>query len=183
MFQRIGFAFSFFEREQNAAAEAQGVVEGFQAGGELFPLVVAEIAGVAAEGQHEVIKVERTLLEQHFFMGEVEPGDLVEQHGDIRPVGQDAADGLGDVGGGQGTGGDLVKQRLEQMMVGAVNEGDADIGMMKLFAERQAAEACAEHDNMWLFASFHADNVMQTVQKANVKTHEEIIDGNTPILA
>jgi len=82
---------------------------------------------------------------------------------------------LGDISGGQGTGGDLVKERLEQMMVGAVNEGDADIGMMKLFAERQAAEACAEHDDMWLFASCHADNVMQTGQKATVKTQTESI--------
>ena len=36
-----------------------------------------------------------------------------------------------------------------------------------MFAERQAAKACAEHDDVKLFASsFHADNVKQISQNA-----------------
>jgi len=52
-------------------------------------------------------------------------------------------------------------------MVGAVNERDARVGVSERFAERQAAKACAEHDDMGLFnSSFHADNVNQAREKA-----------------
>jgi len=97
---------------------------------------------------------------------EVETGRLVEQHRDVRPVGQDGTDGLGDIRGGQGACGDLIEQRLEQVMIGAVNERDTRIGVMEFFAERQAAKARAEHDDMNLFASLHAERLNQVLKIA-----------------
>jgi len=44
--------------------------------------------------------------------------------------------------------GDLVKQRLKQMMVGAIHQGDARVGPAKMFAEFQAAKPGAEHDHV-----------------------------------
>jgi len=109
VFDGVGFVFGLFKREQNAAAEAQRVVEGFEAGRELLPLVVAEVTGVAAEGEHEIVIVQRVFFEEHLFLREVEPGHPVEQHRDVRPFGQDAANGLRNVRGGQRTGGHLIE--------------------------------------------------------------------------
>jgi hypothetical protein len=103
----------------------------------------------------------------------VKTGRLVEQHGDVRPVGQDGADGLSDIRGRQRARGHLVKQRLEEMMVGAVNQRDARIGMTKGFAERQAAKACAEHDDVKLFSGLlHADNLSQIAGNAIASLQE-----------
>ena len=53
------------------------------------------------------------------------------------------------------------------MMVGPVNDRDARIGMPKMLAERQAAEARAEHDDVKLFGSFfHMNKVEQPSRKA-----------------
>ena len=167
VFDGVGFIFSFFKREQDTAAEAQRVVESLEAGRELLPFVVAEVAGVAAQREHEIVVFQRARFEEHFLLREVETDRLVEQHGDVGTVGQDGADGLRDIRGGQRAGGHLIEQRLEQMMVGPVNDRDARIGMPKMLAERQAAEARAEHDDVKLFGSFfHMNKVEQPSRKA-----------------
>ena len=55
--------------------------------------------------------------------------------------------GAGDVGRVQGRGGDLVEQRLEQVMIRAVDDRQADVGPPQRLRRGQAAEAAAEdHD-------------------------------------
>lgn len=81
-------------------------------------------------------------------MNEVEAVHVIQQDGDVRPVGQNGTDGLRDVGRGQAAGRHLIEQRLEQMMICAVHQRDAGIGHLKLFAERQAAEARTQNNDM-----------------------------------
>ena len=81
-------------------------------------------------------------------MREIEVHDIVEKHGDVGSVGKNRANGLGNVRRGKSTGRHLVKQRLKQMMVGAVNDRDARVGMAEMLAKSQPAETSADHDHM-----------------------------------
>jgi len=72
--------------------------------------------------------------------------------------------GLRDVRRGKAARRNLVEQRLEQVMVRAVNERDARIGHLKMLAEGQPAETGAQHHDMEFFVS-HAINVMQPAKK------------------
>ena len=57
---------------------------------------------------------------------------------------------------GQAGGRDLVKQGLKQMMVGTVNQSHLGAGMVEMLAERQAAKACTQDNNMWACIFRHA---------------------------
>jgi hypothetical protein len=59
---------------------------------------------------------------------------------------QDRADRLRDIRRGQSRRRHLVKQRLEQMMVLAVDQGDARLPALEALAKGQPAKAGSQHD-------------------------------------
>ena len=61
----------------------------------------------------------------------------------VGAMGKNGTNGLRDFWRGQTARRHLVKQRLKQMMVGAVNNGDARVGAAEILTERQAAKARA----------------------------------------
>ena len=151
VFGHIGCVFRFFERQQDVPPDAQRVVQGFQTGGTLLPFGVPEVAGHAAERQHEVVIAQRVLLESNFFLREVEIHHVVEQHRDSGPVGENGADRLRDLRRGQPGGGHLIEQRLEQMVILPVNERDARVRMIEGLAEGQPTEARPENHDVFVF--------------------------------
>ncbi len=52
-----------------------------------------------------------------------------------------------DLAGGQGARGDLVRERLEQVEVPAIDERDLDVGALQVLGRLQAAEAPADDDD------------------------------------
>ena len=120
---------------------------------ELFPFRMAEIAGLAAQSQHEVVVFQRIFFEEHLFLSEAETRHLVQQHSDVGPVGKDGTNRLGDFWCGKSAGGHLIKQRLKQMIIRAIHHRQPRIGYLKMFAKHQPAEASAQNDHM--FASIH----------------------------
>ncbi len=152
-----GSVSAFFKREQNITANAERVVERFEAGRKLFPFGMAEIAGLAAEREHKVVVVERRFFEENFFLRQIKTGDGFHQNGDVRTVGENGTNRLGDVRRGKSGGGDLIKQRLKEVMVRAVNERDARIRRLKSPAEGQSAKTRAQHDDMFFVR--HVNNL------------------------
>ena len=79
----------------------------------------------------------------------VDGGDVVEEDGDICGGGEDAAEGAGDVGGGEGGGGDLVEEGLEEVVVAPVDEGDGETGVIGEFlGAGEARESAADDENL-----------------------------------
>jgi len=73
---------------------------------------------------HEVVVAKHEPVEIYDVMLEVEIDHLAKQDFDIFVTREDFADGRCDVRGRQSSRGDLVKQRLEGVMVPAVHDGD-----------------------------------------------------------
>ena len=164
----VRFIFRLFEREQDAAPDAQRIIERFQAGREGFPLRMAEITGQAAGREDKVVVVQGAFFEQNFFIAEVKAGGLMEQHRDIGPVGQNGADGLRDFRCGQPAGGNLVEQGLEQMMIRAIDDRYHGVGAIEFFAKGQPAKTRPKHDhtNRLFFIAVHAPNFDELVEIA-----------------
>ena len=59
---------------------------------------------------------------------------------------------MGDVGRGETGSGHLVEQRLEKMMILAVDDGDTSIWMSEILAKSEPAETRPEDHHMSLFA-------------------------------
>lgn len=59
---------------------------------------MAEITGLSAQRQHEIVVVQPAVFQLDAPPREIETGHLMEQHGDVAPAGEDAPDGLRDFG-------------------------------------------------------------------------------------
>ena len=101
--------------QQHAAANLGGVFDGFEAGRERLPLVVAEIGVRGAGGENEIVVVEaRAAGQRHLPRGDVDGDHLIHEHLSVALVAQNGADGLGDVGRREHGQRHLVEQRLKE---------------------------------------------------------------------
>ncbi len=77
----------------------------------------------------------------------VDGNHRIHQDFSVLLVAQDTADGLGDVGGRQDRQRDLVEQRLEGVMIFAIDEGDIDGQVSERYGCVKAAKTSAhDHD-------------------------------------
>ena len=148
-FVGIGGAFGAFEAGEDAAADGLGVLEGFEPDGVGGPFVFAEEGGVGAGGEDEGVEGVGVFGGAGRVGVAVDGGDVVEEDGDICGGGEDAAEGAGDVGGGEGGGGDLVEEGLEEVVVAPVDEGDGETGVIGEFlGAGEARESAADDENL-----------------------------------
>ena len=79
--------------------------------------------------------------------GEVEAGDLTHEDADIATSLEDRSQRIADLPGGEGSGRDLVGQRLEEVEVAPIDERHVDRGAADPHRRLEAAEAAADHDD------------------------------------
>ena len=91
---------------------------------------------------------------------DVDAGDGGKQHRHVALPAEDAADRRGDVRGRQTGGRHLVEQRLEQMVVVAIDDGHLEAGVGQPLGRRQAREAGADDDDPNLFVPNLLDHVL-----------------------
>lgn len=141
---RIAGPLGLFERAQDPPAHLERVVDGLHARRELGEMVVAEIRLACAGGDNQsVVRSFVGVAEQvgdDELAGQVDVGDVTEQHLHVALPAQHHPGGWGDVALGHDAGGHLVQQRLEEVVGGAGDQFDVDIGVLELFRRVQAAE-------------------------------------------
>ena len=137
------------EGQQDAAANLDGVFDGFEAGSERRPLVVAEVGVGGAGGEDEVVVRELGAAEPRvtWRAADVDADDLVHEHLGVLLVAQDGADGLGDVGRREHGQGHLVEERLKDVVVAAVDDRDVDGEPCEAVGGVDAGKAAADNDH------------------------------------
>ena len=146
-----GRALGALEGADDAGADLEGVGERLQPGRVALPFVVAEVAVGRARGDDEVVPGDRLAAVEHDRVrGDVDAAHLGLQDRQVAAlhlVAQRVTDRRAHRRRAQAGGGDLIQQRLEQVMVGAVDERDLE----RLLRERphrlDAAEAAADHQH------------------------------------
>src|SRR5882672_3457086 len=118
---------------------------------------MAEIAGATAQSQHEVIIAQRALFEENLPLVQIKAGNGLQQHRDLGPFRQYRADGLGNFGGGEARRSHLIEQRLEQIMICAIDNRYLRLATAKMLAECEPAEARAEHNYLRDFLVHHEE--------------------------
>ena len=118
-----------FQRRQHAPPDLECVVEILETGRDRDPVVVAEIAGLGAGGDDQIVVPELDPVRQvHPPPGKIDPADLVQQDLDVCVMAEDPADRIGDVGRGQPSQRHLIEQRLEEVIVQAIDHRHRDVG-------------------------------------------------------
>jgi hypothetical protein len=147
---RIGFAFGSFERQQDAPPDRDGVFERFQPRRERLPLLVAEIRMARAARYNQVVIVEHGAVGQlDSTRGDIDARRLAEEHAYVSGPPQNPPDRRGDITWRERRRGDLIQQRLKDVMVAAIEQRDLDVGLSQRFCRRQPAKSAADNDHMW----------------------------------
>ena len=90
----------------------------------LGPVIVAEIGVGDARRQDQDVVIDRAVGQDDPFLGHVDGRGVGQHHADVRLMAEDPADRRGDVGRAERGGRHLVEQRLEEVVVGAVDDRD-----------------------------------------------------------
>ena len=125
--RRIRLHLGTFEGRQDASANGQRIVEGFQPRREAGPVVMPEVGMRGTGGQHQVIVVMCLALGiDHPLARGFDHARFSHQNGDIALPTQDVAQWRGNVRSRQAGCGHLVEQRLEHVVILAIQQSDAD---------------------------------------------------------
>ena len=127
--------FGELEGQQNPLADFGRVDDALEAGRLHRPLVMAEIGVVGPGRQDQIIVAEVDAVRAHDLLLEIDALDFSEHHPDVRAPREDAPDRPRDIGGRKRGGRDLIEERLEEMVVPLVDDGDVE----GPFARRLAA--------------------------------------------
>ena len=148
----VGRGLGHLERAEDAAPELERVVDRLHARRMQRELVVAEVRLPGAGGDDqavvrdlEVVTGERRRV--HDPAIQVEAGHLGELDAHVLRPAQDVPQRRRDLTGREDAGRDLVQQRLEQVVVAAVDQRDVDRQLSEEAARRQPAEAAADDDD------------------------------------
>ncbi len=148
----IGFSLCFFEGAEDLAAEVQGVVQRLHARRPAPEVVVTEVRGHRPSGHNETVVADG---DRAVELGDGKlAGDRIDvlhlaqnnAHGVV--VAEDVARGRGDLTFRKDPGRHLIEEWLEEMVIGAVNQGDPHRYPPKGLGGEQATETGADDHHM-----------------------------------
>ena len=141
------------EGAEDPAAQFEGIVDRLHAGCEAGELVVAEVGLGHTGGDDEAVIGDLEGPEvggrggMHHPPVEVEPRHLGELDPDVLVAPDDVPDRRRDLAWREHARGNLVQQRLEQVVVAPVDQRHVDGSVGEIPGCRQATEACADDDD------------------------------------
>ena len=147
-FGGIGGTFGALEGIEKFVADGGGFFESLEAGSSFAPGVIAVVGSLRAGGDDEsVVGIFGGVAEMDEFLGGVDVHGFAEKDLRVFLAAENGAQGRGDFAGREGAGGDLVEERLEEMEIALIDEGDLGVGALQGARGDQAAETAAEDDD------------------------------------
>ena len=141
------------ERAEDPGAQRQRVVDGLHRRRVQAELGMAEVRAADPDAEDQVVVGEVARRDGVLHVDgagrQVEAGDLTELHGDVGVPLEHLAQWWRHGSGRQDPGGDLVEQRLEEVVVGALHHRDVDVGASEELRCEQPAEATADDEHSW----------------------------------
>ena len=124
---RIGFTLGRLEGDEDPPSDLGRVLDRFQARRIAGPLVVSEIRVTDAGRNDERVVADRPAVRHaDLASNRIQRARLAKENRRVRPLAKDRSQRLGDLAGAEGTCGDLVEERLEEMEVAPVDERHRD---------------------------------------------------------
>ena len=95
------------------------------------------------------MRVVAALFQHHDPLGRIDPCRFGQQHADVFLMAKHPTNWRCDIARRQGRRGDLIQQRLKQMVVVPIEERDADRRAVQRAGRIEPAKAAADDDDMW----------------------------------
>lgn len=147
---RIGLSLGALECKQDAAANLKSIFERFQSWRHRAPVIAPEIRMRRASGDNQVVVADFAVRQNDHLPLRIDRACLGQQHLDVFLAPQDPSDRRCNVTGGQGRHCNLVQQRLEHMVVTAIEHGGTHVGPFQRAGRIKSAKSAPEDDDVWL---------------------------------
>jgi hypothetical protein len=142
--RRIGLALGGLERGKDPTADRQRIVHRLEPRRILLQRVVAEVRVGGTRRDDQIVVADRLRARLHAPRGDVDAGHLFHPHGDVGLPAHDVPQRRCDVRARKRGAGDLIQQRLEHVVVGAVDQRHAHRCVRQPARGFQATEAATE---------------------------------------
>jgi hypothetical protein len=147
--------FRQFERTQDLRSDRFCVAEAFEPWGEPRELVMTEIAWTHSGSDHQEVVLEFSTADPrasdlNSAGSEVDAFDLGQQHAEVLLFRFQLPDRRSYLRWRQDGGGDLIKQRLKDMMIAPVDQCDLDVGSLERACRSHAGESAADNQDPFL---------------------------------
>ena len=116
----------FLQGLEDLAPDGVGILQGLHGNGFTAPFVMAEVAAGGPGREHEMVVLVAAVVEDHLLLIGIDVLHFPHQDLDVFGLAQHHAQGGGDIGLGDQPGGHLIEQRLEEVEVAPVDQGDAN---------------------------------------------------------
>src|SRR5206468_9689382 len=144
----IGFALGHLEGQQNAPTDLQRVVDALESRRVGFPLRMSEIGVSSARREDKVVVLQLAIQKDHLSRADINGDGLGQKNPCIFLSAKDGAYRVGNIAGRQPGRGDLIQQRLEQMIIATIDDGDTDIAVLQGSRRPQAPEPRSHDDDV-----------------------------------
>ena len=144
---RIGLQHGALEGVQHVVPDTDRLGDVLEAEAVLRHAFEAEIVRLTPDSEDQVVVRDRTVGRHDAIRGRLEAGDLGHAELGVGLASQNGADRAGDLLGLEPRGGDLVEQRLEQMVVVAVHQHHVDRRLTQCARRAQPAESGSDDDD------------------------------------
>ena len=149
---RVAGPLRLFESAQDPAAQLEGVVDGLHAGSPFGEVVVSEVR-LARAGSHDQavergdVGVAQQLRANRLGL-QVDPRHVAEENLRVLLLAQDHPGRRRDLALRDDAGRDLVQQRLKQVVGGARDHLDVDVGVLQPLGGGQSTETRSDDDHL-----------------------------------
>ena len=140
--------FRLLHRHQQSSADLLGVLEDLHGRREGAPFVVTEKGAAGTRGQNQVVVAVGLAVENDLLAFGVDVGHLTQKHLNVPLLANQFAQWCGDVSSGHQTSRNLIQQRLKQVEIALVDQGDAHVGIGECFAGVHPGETAANNHHM-----------------------------------
>ncbi len=170
----VGCHIRHFERTQNVIPQVASVLQRLHSRRELRPLVVPEIRMGCAGSHYQAVVRQRDpcTVRRDRADGsrrQIDVHDFAENNVGVLLLVHNASQRGRDQALGQDAGGDLIEQRLEEMMVRPVDQRHVDVGLRQNSADVDATETSADHNDFGAVSGSpavhvgHAQELLQSI--------------------
>ena len=153
------------EGAQDAPSDVQRLADRLEPGRVRGPLVVPEVGVGHPRRQDQVVVVDVPTSDQHPLLFHLDALHARHEHRRVRLAPEQLANGCRDVGRGERRRRDLVQQRLEEMVIAAVDDRDAYAGAIEGARRRETAEASPQDHDVGLFLSSAPGTSLATTER------------------
>ena len=148
---RIVGQFGFLETTQHTPADLGRLFDRFQSRSKRLPFLFAEIAVLGPARHHQIIVVRLTLISDDDATFGINRFNGAADDPHVLGTGKDTANGCGDFGRAQPRHRDLIQERLEQVMVPPIDQGDTHRSFIcQSFSRRQSCETATHNHHVFL---------------------------------